>query len=312
MRKNTVVTLVASVGFGILAVTLARGWINDAVTAQQKEIQKGSVVETYKPNKTTPVLVANVDLGFGDVLTADMLRLVDMPEDIVPLKSYSQLNSLLGDGTKPVTVLERVNRNEPLLSYKVTAHGSGGSLASLISSGHRAVSVRVDAVSGVGGLVMPEDRVDVIFIHNSNTGARGVNLESKILLQNIRVLGIDQNLRNAEKTPNIAKTVTLEVTQEDAQKLQLALDAGKLSLTLRSAGDVSIEKTMSVTTGALSNARPVSHQPKSKPKPARAHTKSIPDSKPMQSQVTIIRGDERDEVSVRREDIKASTDVAGG
>ena len=101
----------------------------------------------------------------------------------------------------------------------------------------RAVSVRLNDVVGVGGFVLPGDRVDVLYTRNSNTGD-GVSSSTDILIQNVRVLAIDQVADQKQSNPLVAKVATIEVTTLDAQKVALAQTTGSLSLTLRSAGSL--------------------------------------------------------------------------
>ena len=90
MRLNTIVTLGASAAFGLMAVFLARGWINDAVENEFRQVNPPIVTEsTMGIVDTVPVLVADLDLAFGDVLSREAVRLVQYPEDAVPAGTYN-------------------------------------------------------------------------------------------------------------------------------------------------------------------------------------------------------------------------------
>ena len=88
------------------------------------------------------------------------------------------------------------------------------------------MAIEVDAVSGVGGFVTPGDRVDVVLTQGNNDNLRAVTI-----LQNVRVIGVDQTSDEEKDQPGVARTITFEVSPADGQKLALAQKAGSLSLT---------------------------------------------------------------------------------
>lgn len=305
MRLNTLVTLGASAAFGIMAVILARGWINDAIANEFRDNRPVTTM-AVQPIGGFPVVVAANDLGFGDELSAEALRVVNYPEDSIPLGSYSSIDQIFTDMSKRTVVLSQMRLNEPLMDYKISGPGGKGSLSALISEGYRAAAIRVDDVSGVAGFIVPGDFVDVIYTRNSAVRRGDQDLTSDILLQNVKVLGIDQNLNENSSAADIARTVTVEVKNNDAQRLHLALESGTLSLTLRSAGETAETPAETVKASQLGKA-PVKQAYRRIRKP------NIVVPKPEGSnvaQVTIIRGDTRDEVSVVREDTQL--ELAGG
>lgn len=306
MRLNTLVTLGASAAFGIMAVVLARGWINDAIESEFRDSRPTANEYTKKAEPTFPVVIAANDLGFGDELTAEALRIVNYPEDAIPVGSYASLDEIFTDMSKRTVVLSQMRLNEPLMNYKISGPGGKGSLSARIAEGYRAAAIRVDDVTGVAGFIVPGDFVDVIYTHDPQTRRNGNELIADILLQNIKVLGIDQNQNENSSSADLARTVTVEVKNEDAQRLHLALDSGKLSLTLRAAGEKVVEPVRTVKASQLGK-RPV----KSARRKIRAPQVTVP--KPEGSniaQVTIIRGETRDEVTVVRED--NALKLAGG
>ena len=302
MRQNTLITLGASVVCGALAVFLARGWISDAIRSEYRQSLPAMQENQVQSIPTVPVLVADTPLEFGDILSPEVLRVVEYPEDALPEGTFESYNALFINSDVNTIALRRIGFNEVILSHDISGPGARGSLSSRVTEGMRAVSVRVDDVSGVAGFVMPWDHVDVLFTRDPATNRNGSNLQSDILLQNVKVLGIDQNLNETASTPDIAKTVTLEVTHDDAQKLQLAMGTGKLSLTLRAAGDLVIVQNKTIAqsnlmTGvSLPSAKPVQQR-----KPRRT-AKAAPKPVPTTADVTIIRGDERNQVNVLREE----------
>ncbi len=316
MRRSTVLSLGASVAFGVFAVIMAKSWINDAIRDEYSRHAKPATGFTADFNRAevVPVVVATRNLNFGDRLSPEVLRVVEYPADAIPSGTYETMNQIFVDPAKPTVVLRRMAENEAVLDYKISGPGARGSLSALIGEGMRAVSVRVSDVTGVSGFVMPGDFVDVIYTRDEESRRNGNNLKSDVLLQNIRVLGIDQDLNEMTNVPSVVKTVTLEVSNQDAQKLHLAQDAGKISLTLRSAGDTMIEQTASVLQQSIlanqqrSVVRPVAKRVASTPKP-KSNTRS------RLAEVTIFRGEERDQVQVLKdptETLSENSDLAGG
>jgi len=306
MRLNTLITLCASAAFGIMAVILARGWINEAIQSEFRDNRPATAKLVVKERPTFPVVVTANDLGFGDILSPEALRIVSYPEDAIPEGSYASLDEIFTDLSKRTVVLSQMRLNEPLMNYKISGPGGKGSLSALITEGYRAAAIRVDDVSGVAGFIVPGDYVDVIYTRDSLPRRKTTDMTADVLLQNVKVLGIDQNLDENSSAADVARTVTVEVKNEDAQRLNLALENGILSLTLRSAGETQLEPVKTVKASQLG-------KPVAKPINRKIHKPQIVIPKAEGAnvaQVTIIRGETRDEVSVLREDTDLK--LAGG
>ena len=317
MRVNTLVTLGASAAFGIMSVFLARSWINDAVSARFADSPGRPVFIPQTQLSTVPVVVADVDLRFGDRLDSQKLRLVDMPQDLVPEGSFSDFSFMLGNAQTPAVALTQIHINEPILNYKISGPGGRGSLSAIIKDGHRAASIRVNAVAGVSGFVLPGDHVDVILTRDIATGQQARKLTADIILQNVKVLGADQNADTTGTNVKIAGTVTLEVTPADAQKLVLAMDVGALSLTLRQNGETVIAPTASLSEKSLMTAQTAAPSRNYYKRPAvkKADAPPSPAAGVPTAQINIIRSGERESVSVRKEVIERKTgpsEMAGG
>ena len=223
MRNRALIMLLLAAILGMGAVYLARGWI----TRQTQPV----VVKEEKVPLTT-LVVANTTLYFGDRIGREHVRQVDWPANSVPPGSFRTLDSFFAS-KEPRVVLRRIDIGEPILAAKVTGEGNRATLSALISGDMRAMTVRVNDVIGVAGFVLPGDHVDVLLTREVQ--------ESKpitdILLQNIKVLGVDQVADDQQDKPKVVKAVTLEVTPEQSQKLALAVDVGKLALALRGETD---------------------------------------------------------------------------
>jgi pilus assembly protein CpaB len=207
---------------GLLAVYL----VNTFLTSTEK---KAAVAQ----QGMTKVAVAVVPLDYGVDITPDKIRFADYPIASVPPGSFRTLAELLPAGKRRVA-LRPMLVNEPILATKITGEGQGASIAALLPDGMRAAAVRLNDVSGVAGFVQPNDSVDVL-ITRQPIGAP--SQQTDVLLQNIRVIAIDQDAQGADGKPVVARTATLEVNPVDAQKLALGQQVGQLSLVLRKPGE---------------------------------------------------------------------------
>jgi len=307
MRTNTLVTLGASAAFGVMAIVLARGWIKGAVQDEFRQAPSARAEQTVLPRQPaipmSSVVVANADLLFGDQVTPDVLRVVDMPEGTVPIEALSDLSEIftpdydaLENGA--MIALADIKMNEVILPHRVSGLGGRGSLSARIRPGYRAASIRVDDVTGVAGFVVPGDLVDVQYISEPNPDADIQNFRSDIILQSIRVLGVDQAQNRRQDAPNVARTVTLEVSHMDAQALAVAQSRGRLSLVLRAVGEALPSTTRSLNSREL-DARANSGSAAKKPRrPVKVTPKPAP---PPVANIKVIRGEETQSVSVKRE-----------
>ncbi len=179
------------------------------------------------------IVVASANLNFGTALTADNVTEIPWSASALPQGAFRTKADLLKDGRR--VVLSSIAKDEPILVSRVTGPGQRGSLSVLIDKGMRAVTVRVDEVRGVAGFVLPDDHVDVLLSRLRGGGADSKSY-AEVLLQNVKVLAVDQVASTKHDRPTVARAVTLEVTAEQAEKLVLAGRVGSLSLVLRKAG----------------------------------------------------------------------------
>ena len=219
IRRQSLIALAVALVLGLVAVYLA----NTFLATSEKRVEQAQV-------GLTKIAVAAVPLDYGIDITPDKVKFVDYPTASLPPGSFNQFGQLVPAGKRRV-VLRPMQVNEPILASKLAGEGLGPSIAYLLPDGMRAAAVRVNDVSGVAGFVQPSDAVDVLI-----TRQLGERQVTDVLLQNIRVIAIDQNAQGANGQPIVGKTATLEVTPVDAQKLALAQQVGSLSLVLRKAG----------------------------------------------------------------------------
>jgi len=220
MNRQTMIALAVAVVLGLFAVFIANSYISGR---EQKADLTG----------TTKVAVAAVPLAYGTDITPDKIKFVDYPKASLPPGSFTSAAQLLPEGKKRFALMT-ISINEPVLASKISGEGQGASIAALLPEGMRAATVRINDVSGVAGFIQPNDSVDVLI---TRTPPGGNQQFTDVLLQNVRVIAIDQEAKNSDGTPKLARTATFEVSPIDAQKLALAQEAGNLSLVLRKPGE---------------------------------------------------------------------------
>jgi pilus assembly protein CpaB len=236
VRASTIVMIVFAALFGLLAVFLAQSWLS-----HQAELRMKSLEAQKKPLSTRTIVVASRPLRFGQELTTATMREAEWPEGAVPPGSFSKIADLTREGKR--VVLAPIDANEPVLGSKITGPGQRATLSAVLGEGMKAVTIRVNDVEGVAGFVLPGDRVDVVMTRQLDKNAA----TNDVVLQNARVLAVDQLADERAEKPSVVKAVTLEVDTVAAQKLTLAASVGTLSLMLRKAGEANAEYTRRVT-----------------------------------------------------------------
>jgi pilus assembly protein CpaB len=207
-------------------------------------IQRYVAHKTYvAPVSTGQVAVATTDLSPGIALAAGSVKLVSWPRELIPPQAASTLQQV--EGRVAVTP---ISNGEPVLFSKLAPVGTAAGLSSLLDESKRALTVRVDDVSGVAGFIHPRDKVDVLV----DMKMQGVNDSfSKTILQNITVMTIGQTWEQKDSKPVVVNTVTMEVTPEQAEILNLASTEGKIRLALRGRRNETLVETAGVSSSQL-------------------------------------------------------------
>ena len=247
MRASTLVMIGFAVLFGLLAVFIAQTWLNSQAEARLRSFEAQN---QKTPVATKTIVVATKPLRYGMELNADALREIPWSLEALPRGAFSKISDLLSGGKR--VVLAPVEINEPVLSLKVTGPGQRATLSSLVAEGMKAVTIRVNDVEGVGGFVLPGDRVDVVLTRQTDKD----KASTEIVLQNTRVLAVDQSADTSSDKPTVAKAVTLEVSTDQAQRVWLASSVGNLSLLLRKAGETAAVSTKRITLSDLDGQAP--------------------------------------------------------
>jgi pilus assembly protein CpaB len=226
VRTSTVIMIVLAGVFGLLAVFVAQAWLS----RQDEQMRLRSALSQPQPTATRMVVVASSALRFGNPLSSSNLRETPWPEGALPEGSFSSIQDMLAAGKR--IVLAPIEPNEPVLASKLTGPGQRATLSAVLHEGMKAVTVRVSDIEGVAGFVLPGDRVDILLTRRVDKGGT-----TDVVLQNTRVLAIDQLADERTDKPAVVKAVTVEVDTLAAQKLTLASQVGTLSLALRKAGE---------------------------------------------------------------------------
>jgi pilus assembly protein CpaB len=180
------------------------------------------------------VVVAGQDIDFGTTIEGHKLTTIMWPADAVPPGTFADYSMLLPQqGDDPRRAKRSMAQGELVLANKVSDYGEKVTIVQTLGKNTRAMAIRVDAQSSVGGFITPGDTVDIVL-----TQGGGSQLRAVTILQNIRIVGVDQQSDEQNEQANVAKTVTVEVTPEQGQKLALAQQAGRLSLSLRTLDSV--------------------------------------------------------------------------
>jgi pilus assembly protein CpaB len=232
-----------------------------------------------------PVVMAADDIQVGTKLEAHQVHVVTLPQSAVPPGAFSATSQVLGRGA-----ILPVSKGEFILPSKLAAVNAGTGLPSMIPQGMRAVSVRVNDVVSVAGFVQPGTHVDVLATGQGS----GNDRQTTTVLENVLVLAVGKSLdRNPLVDAQTAPVITLAVSPDDAQKLALVSQEGRIQLSLRNPmdtrkGGIGATRTSSLYLGE----KPVAAEPK--PKAHKVVAKG-PAPAPAPYQVEMIRGSKRDE-----------------
>lgn len=260
MQNRLKIALVVAVFFGLIA---AYGIYN--FLRQQRETAEALRTTTQN------VVVAASDIPAGTAISDElikkgMVKTTAWPKASVPVGAFSSTEQLVGKVNRA-----KILANEPILESRLAGESAG--LTVRLEAGKRALAVRVDEIIGVSGFILPDDHVDVI-LTTMPPGAPGPDARiSKIVLQNKRVLSVAQNVEQKDGKPQLARSITLEVTPEEAERLSLASQEGQIVLALRGLGDDAVAKTigsnkrdlLAIATVRKEGGRPVAQAPAAAP-----------------------------------------------
>jgi pilus assembly protein CpaB len=297
-NKRLIIALTGAVVCGLLGVMLITRYLS-SVQAFTKDL--GNVV------------VAKTEIQLGEKITAEHLAFASIPNGSAPEGAFRKLDQVVGR-----VAITPIGVRETITNLKLAPEGVGAGLSAVIPEGYRAMTVKVDDVVGVSGFVMPGSFVDVVAIvlPPAQSGVTSQGPISKIVLQNIKVLASGAKLDSPDnqREPSQVKAVTLQVTPEQAEKLVLATNGGRLQLVMRNYSDQEATKTSGANNATLLNGESFVDQPappaektqvvKPKPRPARRAPVVVPHAERAAAQpvshnsVELIEGAKRREVEI--------------
>lgn len=223
MQNRLKIALVVAVFFGLIAAYGIYNFLNQ--TAKERENLRAANQE---------IVVAAQDIAPGTTLNDEaikkgLIKTMPWPKASVPVGAFSSSQQVIGKVNRV-----KILANEPILESRLAGEGAG--LTVRLEAGKRAIATRVDEIIGVSGFIVPDDRVDII-LTTTPFGANADAKISKIVMQNKRVLSVAQSTEQKDGKPQLARSITLEVTPEEAERLSLASTEGQITMTLRGLGD---------------------------------------------------------------------------
>ncbi len=212
MRRRGTILVVLSLVLAAFAAWAANAWVTQRLNTSPDEA--GDVA-----------VVAALEIPYGTKIEGRHLKTITMPLGSRPDNAFAETAAVEG---KVSTAL--IARNELIVASRLAEHESGSTLAALVQSNMRAITVRVDDVVGVAGFLLPGNRVDVLATRMDRSSRRAT---SETILRNIKVLAVDQTAATDQNEPVIVRAVTLEMLPPQAETLVKAREEGSIQLALR-------------------------------------------------------------------------------
>ena len=298
MRRSTnLAILMVAIILGAFAAFLARSWLQGHSTRADAD-------------QTELIVVAKAPLAFGAPITAEDVKEIAWPAKSKPQGAFASFAEMVKDGRR--IVVSPFVSDEPIIASKVSAPNQRASFSAVIEQGKRAVTVAVDDVRGVAGFIFPGDFVDVVLTRTNNSD--GPQDFAQVILQHVKVLAIDQTAGERQEHPMVAKAVTVEASPDEALRILLATNVGKLSLILRRPAEVATAPDVKVTDRDLfgSDAPPPVIAEAPKPAPAASQVAFLqPDQPAMVSppppaetptrKITVVRSVKSEQYDVPQE-----------
>jgi pilus assembly protein CpaB len=242
-NKRFIIALAGAVICGLIGVMLVTRYLSQ-VEAFTKDL--GNVV------------VARQEIPLGAKITPEQLTLAQIPNGSVADGAFKKIDQVVGR-----VAITPIGVRETITSMKLAPEGTGGGLSAVIPEGYRAMTVKVDDVVGISGFVMPGSYVDVVAVITPQAQGETTGPISKIVLQHIKVLASGAKIDSPEnqREPSKVNAVTLMVTPEEAEKLVLATNEGKLQLVMRNYRDDENTDTRGASKSTLLSGENVKPEP---------------------------------------------------
>ncbi|MGH7342152.1 MAG: Flp pilus assembly protein CpaB [Candidatus Rokuibacteriota bacterium] len=242
MKKPGTILLMA-----VVLGALVSAWVYNLIRMRDREVE---AARRAAAGDTIELVVAASEIPIGARIEAGQVRTTRWPIDAEPEGAIKKPEEVIGQIARMT-----IEKHRPVVGSQLVREGVG-LLPMLITEGMRAMSVKVDSVTGVSGFITPNSRVDVLVAGRPD--GRGDDEErSKLILQNVRVLATGKSIEQQDEKPVEVPNVTLLVTPEEAEKLTLATRQEPVRLALRNFRDEEVVRTSGMSTSALfANAVP--------------------------------------------------------
>ena len=246
MRLVFLLVLVIGIGTAGYATLLIKDRFTDyQVRVQQLENElrraEGQIVET------TPVVVTAKGLTYAHKLAAEDLSIANWPTEFLPANVYTSIEEVVGGAdAEPRYIKRTLDPGEPLLASKITGFGEEIGVNTLLDPGTRAFAIRVDVATGVSGFIQPGDEVDIYW-----TGQSQDQTVTRLVLEKVKIIAIDQQADQDASRPTVARTVTVQVSPDIVANLVQYQSTGNLTLSLRGVEDTSTAGPITVDTNSL-------------------------------------------------------------
>jgi pilus assembly protein CpaB len=237
MNWKTWFPLVLAIVLGVVAAKAAHDWV-----------LKNKAATNVPNGKFTKVIVANADMAPGRSLTAEDLTLADFETKVAPTNAFTEIDKLVGRVNETFMV-----KGQPIVEAMLAPEGSGSGLQAIIPEGQRAITLEVNEFTGVAGLLVPNCRVDIVstLAGNDNNGQI-----ARIVVQNVKVTAVGQKTGITGEPPpanpnEMPRSVTVLVTPDQAEAIELACSTSRPRLVLRGGRDQAIVATAGISVGQL-------------------------------------------------------------
>lgn len=225
MNARGIILIVVALVIAGGTAMLAKNWLGSNAGT--------NTAQTQPEKKATRVLVASKNLTLGHIIVAEDLVWQSWPDDNL------NENYLVEGKNNPKDLEGHVVRHgliagEPITTLRLVQSGERGFVAAFLKPGLRAVTIPVNRAAGLGGLVFPGDRVDIILTHEIVDESGVSRQASENVIQNARILAVDMRTDDQGTTPALGKSVTIEVTPKMVEQLGVVQRLGTLTLSLRS------------------------------------------------------------------------------
>ena len=227
--------LLSATGLGILALQL----MQPGPGVQGQQVARVEAPPVVAPAPKVRMLVAARPLSIGTLLKDEDFREQEMAAEEVPEGAFTSGSASLAE-LRGALLRRFIDPNQPVLNTDVLRPRDRGFLAAVLRPGTRAISIGVDVVTGASGLIWPGDEVDMILTQNlqeRGNDSPGRRVVGETILSGVRVIAVDQQISHTGTESTAARvgarTVTLEVTPEQAERLAVAQQLGRISLVVR-------------------------------------------------------------------------------